>query len=70
MVGSTAFKARQPWCALIGRVSSVMTTSAPAKKREKIRLMRYWVAELLRAAHSRERQSNDVQSMPYLLPDI
>jgi len=33
-------------------------------------LMRYQVAELLRAAHSRERQSNDVQSMPYRLLDI
>ena len=41
MVGGTAFKARQPWCASLGRVSSVMTTSTPAQKREKIRLMRY-----------------------------
>jgi hypothetical protein len=41
MVGGTAFKARQPWCALLGRVGSIMMTNAPAQKREKIRLMRY-----------------------------
>jgi hypothetical protein len=41
MVGSTAFKARQPWYASLGRVGSIMMTSAPAQKREKIRLIRY-----------------------------
>jgi hypothetical protein len=41
MVGGTAFKARQPWCASLGRVGSIMMTSAPAKKREKVCLMRY-----------------------------